>query len=372
MEITRTGRVALMVALSHRCAVYAVALFALASQPVMGQDDGPWGPVTDPTEKARFLDLHNRARGDYCGLEAVTWDPQLAESAYKVATSCQFQHSERTQRDAWCGDSCGENLATYANDDRPGNLNNIPTGMDAVELAMTGYLDEKPDWNCASNTGSGGVTSHYTQIVCNNVERIGCALAFCGSSPSWAPFANQWIMSVCHYAGQGDGQCLYAHPTDGKCAGCGGLSEGSTLAGAPKDPRPAGNRRTLSPTPAPTAPPQIPKEQPTCPSPGQPCAQREDCRVPGCLGAVSYGCNGGCCSITGKICKPDSGSKGCCNEEDVCELPEGEATGRNIHRCVKPTNSACDPPNRGRVLRRCRKGDTCQYVPEAGEYLCRP
>ena len=354
---------------------YAVAFVALAVQPVLGQGGGPWGPVTDAAEKARFLDLHNGARGNYCGLRAVTWDAKLAESAYKVATSCQFQHSERSQRDAWCGASCGENLATYANDDRPGNLKNIPIGMDAVELAMTGYLDEKSDWNCGSNTGTGGITSHYTQIVCDNVERIGCALAYCGGSPSWAPFAKQWTMSVCHYAGQGDGQCLYDHPTGGKCTGCGGLASSTTPSSGPSPSNNGGrgkSRRTLSPTPAPTPPSQLgTQESPTCPVLGQPCSTREDCRVRGCLGAVSYGCNGGCCSITGKVCDPQSGSAGCCNPDDVCALPEGEASGRNMHRCVKPTLSSCDPTNGERILRRCAKGNTCQYVPEAGEYQCR-
>ncbi|XP_057788050.1 pathogenesis-related leaf protein 6-like [Salvia miltiorrhiza] len=119
-----------------------------------------------------FLDGHNRARAAV-GVGPMTWDENVANFARNYVNSrlrdCNLVHSSNRPY--------GENLAAGSGDF---------TGRRAVEL----WVNEKANYNYASNSCVGGECLHYTQVVWRNSVRLGCARALCN---------NGWWFVSCNY-----------------------------------------------------------------------------------------------------------------------------------------------------------------------------
>jgi uncharacterized protein YkwD len=115
-----------------------------------------------PVDQAALLDEHNRVRADK-GLAPFTWDAGLAAdsedwSARLAAEGCGLEHSSG---------SWGENLYW--------------TSATATPADVVGaWAEEEAFYDYASNSCEPGqMCGHYTQIVWDDTERVGCGAARC-------------------------------------------------------------------------------------------------------------------------------------------------------------------------------------------------
>nr|AWX94595.1 pathogensis-related protein 1 [Panax notoginseng] len=124
-----------------------------------------------------YLNAHNAARAQV-RVGPMRWDTTVAAYAQNYAntliSSCRLVHSS--------GSGYGENLA-YG----------FPTltGTAAVDL----WVKEKPYYDYDSNSCIGGVCGHYTQVVWQTSNRLGCGRARCNN--------GGYIVS-CNYAPPGN------------------------------------------------------------------------------------------------------------------------------------------------------------------------
>ncbi|KAK1414574.1 hypothetical protein QVD17_30321 [Tagetes erecta] len=106
-----------------------------------------------------YVSMHNCIRR-VLNLKPVTWDEELAKKAQAYAeerkVDCQLIHAP------FSGD--GENLA----------MGQDLSGTWATQL----WLDERLDYDHQKNECT-AMCGHYTQIVWNTTERIGCGKARC-------------------------------------------------------------------------------------------------------------------------------------------------------------------------------------------------
>ncbi|KAJ4823026.1 hypothetical protein Tsubulata_009232 [Turnera subulata] len=118
-------------------------------------------------EKQEYLDSHNAAR-KAVGVPPLTWNQTLADYAQNYANklestnNCQLKHSE--------GSPYGENLAWSSAPEL--------TATAAVQLWVEeiAFYDYKTN-SCQADKMCG----HYTQVVWNTTEQVGCAKALCKS-----------------------------------------------------------------------------------------------------------------------------------------------------------------------------------------------
>ena len=130
-----------------------------------------------PIEKNLILNVHNQERSLVC-LPQLTWDDSLANSSQTYAQQCRMRHSGTS--------GVGENLwggsLPWA---RP--INSVYT-----------WVSEKNEWTCGFCCNES--TGHYTQIVSNDSQRVGCGAEVC----QYGDFQLVWI--VCQYSPPGNGR----------------------------------------------------------------------------------------------------------------------------------------------------------------------
>ncbi|CAJ1936228.1 unnamed protein product [Sphenostylis stenocarpa] len=118
-----------------------------------------------------FLKGHNEARAEV-GVKPLTWNESLVAYAQKYADSkkkdCELEHSMGPY---------GENLAEGYGDF---------SGEDSVKL----WVAEKPFYDTESKKCVKDECLHYTQVVWNTTESVGCARSKC---------ANGWMFVICNY-----------------------------------------------------------------------------------------------------------------------------------------------------------------------------
>ncbi|KAG2410043.1 Pathogenesis-related protein [Vigna angularis] len=118
-----------------------------------------------------FLDEHNKARKEV-GVKPLVWNETLVAYGQKYVDSkkknCDFEHSMGPY---------GENLAQGSGD---------LSGVDSVKMwvAEKAYYDEKNN-ECVKEE-----CLHYTQVVWNTTESVGCARTKCD---------NNWTYVICNY-----------------------------------------------------------------------------------------------------------------------------------------------------------------------------
>ncbi|CAN8257961.1 unnamed protein product [Cochlearia groenlandica] len=123
-----------------------------------------------------YVTSHSEARAAV-GIAPIKSDERVAAFARAYADrlkeNCNLVHS---------GGPYGESLAMSS-----GNL----SGIEAVEL----WVDERANYNYASNTCKGVFCGHYTQVVWRNSVRVGCAKVRCN---------NGGTIIVCNYDPRGN------------------------------------------------------------------------------------------------------------------------------------------------------------------------
>lgn len=124
----------------------------------------PTEPQEDP-EVAGITDAHNVVR-EGVGIGPLTWDPVLAEFA---AEHIAFLDSER---------SC--NLIHSIDPPYGENLFWASFPVDSG-IVVQSWADEVLDYDYPTNRcNPGKACGHYTQIVWEDTERVGCAKIVCG------------------------------------------------------------------------------------------------------------------------------------------------------------------------------------------------
>jgi len=146
---------------------------------------------------ARVLAAHNRERANV-GVAPLVWDSALGNSAaayaQRMAMSNVFQHSDRRARRG-----VGENLWMGTR------------GAFSVEAMVGQFIGEKRYFRPGifpnnSVTGNWADVAHYTQLIWQTTQRVGCALASNGRTD----------YLVCHYgsAGNIDGRWVGRQPVE--------------------------------------------------------------------------------------------------------------------------------------------------------------
>jgi len=158
----------------------------------------PPSAVTAPStisdaERDAILQLHDQARSEVGSpppLAPLTWDSSLADAAQGWANTigpvgrlCHIGSGASGQ---------GENLAAYTSG--------------SVTTGVQGWYDEKPLYesnpepiNSSAPDGTNyHVWGHYTQMVWQNTQRIGCGKAPYARSP------GSWTVLVCRYSPPGN------------------------------------------------------------------------------------------------------------------------------------------------------------------------
>ncbi|CAH8623652.1 unnamed protein product [Heterobilharzia americana] len=108
-------------------------------------------------------------------LPRLTWNSELAQSAYRLSSTCRFGFQKPTNSRFR---RVGQNIAAYRN----------------VEDAMNGWFGEHKDYNFGSHTCSQRC-GNYLQIVSNMTREIGCAVTEC-------PYSKEFpwgLFIVCNY-----------------------------------------------------------------------------------------------------------------------------------------------------------------------------
>jgi hypothetical protein len=133
----------------------------------------------------RLLIAHNRERQDL-GLEPLTWNPMLAESAQRwadhLASTGRFEHAPENHRNPE-----GENLWAGTK------------GYFGPEAMVDAWIREKKFFRPGvfpdnSTTGRVEDIGHYTQLVWRATTEVGCAEAT----------GTREDVLVCHYAEAGN------------------------------------------------------------------------------------------------------------------------------------------------------------------------
>jgi hypothetical protein len=183
----------------------------------------------------KILDQHNCVRAKY-GVPPLQWSWQLADDAQVHADRCGFWHSNTVKPSLLPADQ-GENI-------------HIDTGG-AVD--SSGWMAEEADFNCAQNKCKSGDCGHWTQMIWQGTNSVGCAITDCPSANNAAntPVDATWTNShllVCRYNPPGNftGRAPVSTNSCAKGAGSAGKCMNPTSSPQKVGPQP---RKNLLPAP---------------------------------------------------------------------------------------------------------------------------
>lgn len=135
----------------------------------------------------QILSEHNCVRSRY-GSAPLEWSWDLASDAQVHADRCGFWHSSAINQ---LPEGQGENLS-------------ISTGT----VGTNGWVEEESAYDCNTGNCSNPPCGHWTQMIWNDTERVGCAIQRCTNgtvTPDGKPAG--WIGSellVCRYSPPGN------------------------------------------------------------------------------------------------------------------------------------------------------------------------
>jgi len=127
-----------------------------------------------------IVETHNYWRADVGVSETLVWSEEMAKLAADWAKqlkkkNCGFEHRPNN--------NYGENLFMGT------------SGYYGPKDVVDSWASEKADYNYARNKcKSGKICGHYTQIVWETTQKVGCAKIDCGGYDIW----------VCNYAPPGN------------------------------------------------------------------------------------------------------------------------------------------------------------------------
>nr|AHL39262.1 CRISP-like factor variant 3 [Plethodon cinereus] len=162
----------------------SVVLTVLAVGPRYTTGEGVLMPLS-MASKREIVNKHNQLRRSVqptaSNMQRMAWNTVAALNAAKWAKKCDYDnHSPLAERKlSTC--ECGENIfwATF------------PYTM---SYAIQDWYDEEKDFEYGIGEATGGVITHYTQIVWAKSSKIGCAMAQC----------DDRTVLVCHYCVKGN------------------------------------------------------------------------------------------------------------------------------------------------------------------------
>ncbi|KAG9244042.1 CAP domain-containing protein [Calycina marina] len=172
--------------------------------------------VSAPTDFiSSSLFYHNQLRAIH-GAGKLTWDATLAANAQVLANRCKFAHDGTIG-----GGGYGQNIdmvgmvpAPGANSQQLASLDAQTKAWDKASVIGDSTVNNwyKPEEPLFANTyhaygaanpveTSAGQFLHFTQIVWKDTTKLGCAVAYCGTSMFSTSYS--WY-SVCNYASPGN------------------------------------------------------------------------------------------------------------------------------------------------------------------------
>ncbi len=152
-----------------------------------------------------ILDRHNYYR-QIAGEKFLFWNNDVAQNAYKWAKKlqkqqCTMKHSSQKMRSN-IGDFnyLGENLSlSIANYPQEINQKTLTKAVDGWYNEIANYqYDRQGDFDSCPirNNVSRGQTGHFTQVMWENTQALGCAAVQCDG--------NQKVLIVCQYGEGGN------------------------------------------------------------------------------------------------------------------------------------------------------------------------
>ncbi|XP_067679240.1 uncharacterized protein [Haliotis asinina] len=153
--------------------------------------------VMKPQNQNIILQLHNEGRQmlnegvvpdepEAEHIPFLRWNEKLAKAAQRHANTCQFKHSSRPKY--------GENL--YIEKSSRSEAEVISRGFHAWwnEVDTFRFRDREcnPTQSC-----------HYSQVVWEETQELGCALKNCPYIPQFRGFNDVWFL-VCYYDPKGN------------------------------------------------------------------------------------------------------------------------------------------------------------------------
>jgi len=178
--------------------------------------------IINDFDRKALLDIHNEERALVC-LSKLTWDSEIANIAKSYSSQCRMAHS---------GNGYGENLFGGS----------LPFAT--IRRAIYSWTDEKFIWMCGQCCD--GATGHYTQIVWEDTEKIGCGASICEFN------GVQMLWVVCNYSPSGNSRSP-PFPIE-NCNGNCNTTSSPTRPPTPSPTRPLTLSPTSPPTPSPTSP----------------------------------------------------------------------------------------------------------------------
>lgn len=158
----------------------------------------PGGDLTTEDKQA-FLDRHNDLRSLTAlgltgegnqppakNMQKMVWNEDLAAGAKVHADKCNFAHDSGF---------FGENL--YAAASSSDTLDDISQLLSSVDS----WFDEQSDYSYSGGCSPGKVCGHYTQVVWDNSNELGCAYNLCENSIFGWPYE---VIVVCRYLAPGN------------------------------------------------------------------------------------------------------------------------------------------------------------------------
>jgi len=172
-----------------------------------------------------FLDEHNCARARY-NAGPLQWSWKLAADAQIHADRCGFWHSTNIGK---LPSGQGENLS-------------ISMGS---SVGTRGWLQEEGNYDCAEGKCKRGQCGHWTQMIWNDTEQVGCAIQRCASTVKADGSPDTWRnaeLLVCRYGPPGNyrGQAAVSKPQCAAGAAAGNCGDTSRFPRVPEDGRGVG------------------------------------------------------------------------------------------------------------------------------------
>ena len=127
--------------------------------------------------KDAMLETTNQYREEHSA-SPLEWNNTLASFAKEHAEKCEFEHS---------GGPYGENLAI---------------GYPNASASVEAWGDERDDYSYSKGKFT-KKTGHFTQLVWNSTEEVGCGRKYCGDDEDGPDAGRGWIV-VCEYWPRGN------------------------------------------------------------------------------------------------------------------------------------------------------------------------
>lgn len=145
------------------------------------------------SQKRTFVDTHNQYRNNTkppaSYMSTMDWSDNLAQGAQNWASKCNFSHSQTP--------GIGENI--YATSRRTPNYQSFDPNE-----AVRSWGNEGIFYNYDKNSCEPGrVCGHYTQVVWDDTNKVGCGIQDCPSIQG-INWPNGGTVVVCQYSPPGN------------------------------------------------------------------------------------------------------------------------------------------------------------------------